>query len=186
MLGYDNPSTISKIESGKNDITQSKIVAFADALQTTPAYLMGWAESPGKSEVGNLIRSRRESLNLSIEDVAAKIAVSPDTVYRYESEDIMNMKIDKLEPIAKALNTTPAHLMGWTGQSNSLWEEILEKDVGVIMEHPTSYAIETDQGFLVLAQKAEKLPPEEKKRIIERMTQDIDYYLRVRGEGDDQ
>ena len=29
---------------GKNDITQSKIIAFANALQTTPSYLMGLDE----------------------------------------------------------------------------------------------------------------------------------------------
>jgi transcriptional regulator with XRE-family HTH domain len=41
-LGYKSRSTIAKIESGENDITQSKIVEFAKALETTPAYLMGW------------------------------------------------------------------------------------------------------------------------------------------------
>ncbi len=44
-LGYKSRSTIAKIESGENDITQSKIVEFAKALDTTPAYLMGWDES---------------------------------------------------------------------------------------------------------------------------------------------
>jgi transcriptional regulator with XRE-family HTH domain len=43
-LGYTSRSTIAKIEAGVNDITQSKIVAFAEALKTTPAYLMGWDE----------------------------------------------------------------------------------------------------------------------------------------------
>ena len=43
-LGYKSRSTINKIELGKNDITQHKIVAFAKALQTTPAYLMGWID----------------------------------------------------------------------------------------------------------------------------------------------
>ena len=41
-LGYKDRSTIAKIESNVNDITQSKIVAIAEALQTTPAALMGW------------------------------------------------------------------------------------------------------------------------------------------------
>lgn len=43
-LNYKSRSTINKIELGKNDITQHKIVAFAKALQTTPAYLMGWVD----------------------------------------------------------------------------------------------------------------------------------------------
>lgn len=45
-LNYKSRSTIAKIESGANDIPQSKIKAFADALDTTPAYLMGWEEQP--------------------------------------------------------------------------------------------------------------------------------------------
>lgn len=44
LLGYKSRSTIAKIESGENDIPQSKIMAFAEALQTTPGKLMGWSE----------------------------------------------------------------------------------------------------------------------------------------------
>ena len=40
-LGYKSTSAIAKIESGENDIPQSKIAAFAAALDTTPANLMG-------------------------------------------------------------------------------------------------------------------------------------------------
>lgn len=43
-LGYKSRSTINKIELGINDVTQSKIVAMAKALETTPAYLMGWED----------------------------------------------------------------------------------------------------------------------------------------------
>ena len=35
---------ITKIEGGSVDISQKKIVAFAKALSTSPAYLMGWVE----------------------------------------------------------------------------------------------------------------------------------------------
>ena len=40
-LGYKSTSTIAKIESGENDIPQAKLGAFAEALNTTPAELMG-------------------------------------------------------------------------------------------------------------------------------------------------
>lgn len=49
-MGYKDKSSISKIENGKADIPQSKIAAFADALETTTAYLMGWEERPGPSQ----------------------------------------------------------------------------------------------------------------------------------------
>ena len=40
-MGYKDKSSISKIENGKADIPQSKVEAFAKALETTTAYLIG-------------------------------------------------------------------------------------------------------------------------------------------------
>ena len=45
-MGYKSRSSINKIEKGENDIPQSKIIAFAQALRTTPEALMGWEQSP--------------------------------------------------------------------------------------------------------------------------------------------
>ena len=50
-LGYKSKSTINKIELGINDISQRKIVRFADALDTTASYLMGWTSNPNKTAV---------------------------------------------------------------------------------------------------------------------------------------
>ena len=43
--GYKSRSSINKIERGGNDLPQTKIVAFAHALDTTPSYLLGWEEN---------------------------------------------------------------------------------------------------------------------------------------------
>ena len=40
ILGYKTRSTIAKIESGENDITQKKLQRFADALDTTVEALL--------------------------------------------------------------------------------------------------------------------------------------------------
>ena len=45
-LGYKSRSSINKIELDQRNLTQSKIKAIADALGTTPAYIMGWEEQP--------------------------------------------------------------------------------------------------------------------------------------------
>ena len=64
--------------------------------------------------VGERIKQRRKQLGINAEQVAADLGVSPSTVYRYENGAIEKMGIDKLEPIADALHTTPEYLMGWT------------------------------------------------------------------------
>lgn len=43
-VGYKSRSSINKIEIDGRGLPQSKIVAFAKALETSPAYLMGWIE----------------------------------------------------------------------------------------------------------------------------------------------
>ena len=48
--GYNDRSSIAKIEAGEVDLTQSKIVAFAKALNTTPGYLMGWDEEQAEQD----------------------------------------------------------------------------------------------------------------------------------------
>lgn len=44
LLGYTDRSAIAKIEKGVNSLTHEKIEAFAQALHTTSAYLMGWVD----------------------------------------------------------------------------------------------------------------------------------------------
>lgn len=44
-MGYTSKSTINKIELGKNDVSQKKIIQFAKVLHTTVPYLMGWDDA---------------------------------------------------------------------------------------------------------------------------------------------
>lgn len=69
-------------------------------------------------EVNERIKMRRKELGMSAEQVAEIMGVSPSTIYRYESKDIKNMSIDKVKPIAAALRTNPAWLMGWSDDVN--------------------------------------------------------------------
>ena len=43
-MGYKSKAAISKIETNVNDITQSTVLRFADALDTSVQYLMGWRD----------------------------------------------------------------------------------------------------------------------------------------------
>lgn len=45
-MGYTDHTTITRIEAGKSDPPQSRIVQFAKALNTTPGHLLGWDEEP--------------------------------------------------------------------------------------------------------------------------------------------
>lgn len=63
--------------------------------------------------IGDRIKDRRKQLKMSADELGAKLGKDRSTIYRYEKGDIENLPLDILEPIAKALHTTPQYLMGW-------------------------------------------------------------------------
>lgn len=73
--------------------------------------------------IGERIKNRRKSLGLSADDLAQRIDKNRTTIYRYESGYIENLPTTILEPLAKALYTTPEYLMGWVDDPND-YEEI--------------------------------------------------------------
>lgn len=64
--------------------------------------------------VGQRIKARREECGLSVIDLAERLGKARSTIYRYEGDEIQDMPITVLEPLAEALSTTPAYLMGWS------------------------------------------------------------------------
>jgi transcriptional regulator with XRE-family HTH domain len=70
-------------------------------------------------DVGKRIKERRIELNISVDELAKRLNKNRTTVYRYEKGDIENLPMDILGLLAKALNTTPAYLMGWDSKPNS-------------------------------------------------------------------
>ncbi len=70
--------------------------------------------------IGERIKQRRLELGYTADMLAKMLNKNRATIYRYENGDIENMPIDVLEPLAKALNTTPAYLMGWNDSEQSV------------------------------------------------------------------
>lgn len=68
--------------------------------------------------VGERIRERRTALGINQTQLADKISVSKQTLYKYETGVITNIPSDKIEKIAETLNTTPEVLMGWKKPEN--------------------------------------------------------------------
>lgn len=62
--------------------------------------------------IGPRIKQRRTQLRMSADELARRIGKDRSTVYRYENGHIDKVAIAMLEPLAGALKTTPAYLMG--------------------------------------------------------------------------
>lgn len=104
-LGYKSRSSINKIEMGDNDIPQSKILAFANALDTTPSYLLGIDENKETADkrtaIGikiNVLGSVAAGIPIeAVEDIIDTEEISEDMA---NTGDFFGLKIkgDSMEP----------------------------------------------------------------------------------------
>lgn len=104
--------------------------------------------------VGERVKARREELGMSVDTLAEKIGKNRATVYRYEGKGITNMPIGVLIPLAKALSTTPAYLIGWTEDKIT---PITSKTKSIETSIGTPYNPEI-HDILILGQIAAGLP----------------------------
>nr|WP_276925301.1 S24 family peptidase [Faecalibaculum rodentium] len=78
------------------------------------------------------LRKRRLELGLTAAELGDRVGKNKTTIYRYESGEIEKVPYSVMVPLAKALNTTPAYLMGWEDENDETIRE-LEKDKKITM-----------------------------------------------------
>lgn len=95
--------------------------------------------------IGNRIKQRRTELGLSMEQLGAKLGKCRSTICRYENGEIESLPLDILHPLADALKTTPAWLMGWEDA-----------------EEPETTNEVQDETYIALVRRYSKLTPAQK------------------------
>ena len=68
--GYNDRSSIAKIESGRVDLSQSKIKQFAEIFGVTPGCLMGW--------VDEVVSEETDKKNSTIAELTIRMTKDPD------------------------------------------------------------------------------------------------------------
>lgn len=87
--------------------------------------------------VGDRIRKKREMLGISQTELAEKLNISKQTLYKYEKNIVTNVPSNKIEEISAILNVSESYLMGWNNgldeENSSLIPDILSDKE--LMEH---------------------------------------------------
>ena len=68
--------------------------------------------------VGDTIKALREERNISQTDVANKIGVSKQTLFKYENGVVQNIPSKYIEKLANLFDVSPGYIMGWQKQPN--------------------------------------------------------------------
>ena len=118
-------------------------------------------------KIGERIKQRRLELGYTADMLAKMLNKNRATIYRYENGDIENMPIDVLEPLAKALNTTPAYLMGWKDPEHSVEQK--PKDGYYTDREAAEFAeyLRTRPGARMLFSAAKDISKEDLEKAVE-------------------
>lgn len=81
--------------------------------------------------MGVKIKERRTALEMTLSELGAKVGVGASTVRKWETGYIKDMKSDKVQKVADALQVTPAYLMGWD-ESQSVKVDKIHTNNGMI------------------------------------------------------
>ena len=105
-------------------------------------------------EIGKRIRERRRELKISAEELGKRIGKDRSTIFRYEKGEIEKLPLEILEPVAKALDTTPAVLMGWEKiqKNNDILSDIIVR-------------MRTDEDFFALIKMLHGLEKDQVKSV---------------------
>ena len=70
--------------------------------------------------IGERIKELRRARRMTLEELAAVIGTSKQTINRYENGIISNIPSEKIVALAEALGTTPQSLMGWGEETGTV------------------------------------------------------------------
>lgn len=97
---------------------------------------------------GEKIKELRRDLGLSQVELARKIGVSKQTLYKYENDIITNIPSDKIMRLSEELGSTPAFLMGWYEDKYQLTDSTILSDKQIQFNAYSKEIMETDEKFM--------------------------------------
>ena len=93
-LGYKTKGSISKIESNERELPTQKIKRFAEILNTSPAYLMGWEDMTQTTNTGN----HKTTTNIT-NNYDACSAMNGKSNYEYAINAMMRLDNEEVQSI---------------------------------------------------------------------------------------
>lgn len=77
---------------------------------------------------GERIKYLREKADMSQEELASRLNTTKQTIYKYEKNIVTNIPSDRIEELAKVLDSTPEYILGWE-ISNPVEQAIFEANI---------------------------------------------------------
>lgn len=112
------------------------------------------------AEIGKRIRSKREELGLTQEELAARLGYKSKTTIAKIENGTNDIVQSKVVDFAKALNTSVAYLMGWSESSypnKSDYSIVLDSDERLLIERYKTLSEDSRKRLLAYATALEQV-----------------------------
>ncbi len=102
--------------------------------------------------IGEKIKTLRTRLDLTQEELADAAGTTKQTIHKYETGIIANIPASKVKAMADKLDTTPAFLMGWESEDDSVASDlktlltIQNIDNAIRQQEANTYIIHGSEG----------------------------------------
>lgn len=115
---------------------------------------------------GDRIRELRKAKRITQEEMAQMLSTTKQTISKYEKGIVTNIPSDKIEAMAKALETTPEYILGW--------DLIVDKDRDQTAEEKETPTVDggLPENVRMLVEFAKSVP-EDKAEMILRVIRSI-------------
>ncbi len=122
---------------------------------------------------GEKLKNRRLELNLTLEEVGNMVGVAKSTVRKWETGMIENMKRDKITLLAKALQVSPAFIMGIEANESVTLETKEQQQINTI----SNYLYENSKVTLSEIKRGKKVDVLSSDKVI--ATYDVELVLKA-------
>lgn len=74
--------------------------------------------------IGERIKYLRDKNSLTQTDVARRVGIATQTIFKYEKNIVTNIPMENIEKLARIFDVSPAYLMGWESEEDSIASDL--------------------------------------------------------------
>ena len=107
---------------------------------------------------GDRLRALRENAGLTLEEVAERLSITRQAIYKYEKNIVTNIPSDRIEALAKLYHSTPEYIMGWEADTEATSKKT---------EPTVDFALLHDGDVMTVVEVMSSLSPKSREELMQ-------------------
>lgn len=106
--------------------------------------------------IGERIKYLRKKTAMTQSDIAKKLNIATQTVFKYEKDIVTSIPMENIEKLAQLFDVTPAYIMGWETETDGESTAPPKNNEPLASEKPASFVMPEDRQTAFCVCEGEK------------------------------